>query len=259
MQDRVLPDLLRLGGALTPLGGKPERPPLIESRTHKALFIEGGRMIGADMVARDVGRAVAHLELRNLIEPMANVRPRRIVAQDVASDAPQDFVEQLRDLIVRIIETTRPSYIVLFVPVQWRLSQALGLSFLGAGDVAPEQWALSEGSAHAFAGFFSDAPAFHFPEVPEDALYVVDLARYVRGETWPLTDAEEVSVRVLTEDEALERARRTDGRDEVGVEEIAMRWREHVFVTVDPGLQLSGDRDDSVVTAVELPAAFGRR
>ncbi len=258
-KNRVVPDLLRIADALTMLDAKPEKPPLFESRAHKALFIEGGRMIGADMVALHVGRSVAHVELRQLIEPMANVPSTLIVAEDASSssDPAQEFTKELHRLISRIAGDTEPEYAVLFMPIQWRLSQALGLSFLGTGVSVPEAWALSEGSAHDFAGFFAGIPAFQFPEVPDEVLYLVDLTRYMSAESWPLTDAASLSMRILGEDEALERARRTEGHEQIGDEEISMRWREQVFITVDPGIRLNDDRDDSAITAVQLPAAFG--
>jgi hypothetical protein len=255
--DRIVPDLLRLGHALTPRATRPTQPPLIESRTHKALFIKGDRVLGGDMIARDVGRQVAHLELRQLIEPMARVKSIPIFREDDTPYADQDFVEQLRSLISRMVEMNKTNYVVLLLPIQWRLSQALGLPFLGASAAAPVEWSLSEGTASDFLGFFATVPVFQFPEVPDSVIYVVDLARYVVGESWEVSASERVTVSVLSEDDARKRAQRTEGHVEVGEEEIAMRWREQAFITVDPGLRLSDNRDESAVIAVELPAELG--
>jgi hypothetical protein len=133
----------------------------------------------------------------------------------------------------------------------------MGLSFL-SGPAPPEEWGLSEGAAQDFAGVFEGVPVFRFPEVPDDVLYVVDLASYATAEEWRPAEDEIVTVTVLDGDEARERARHDPGREEIGEDEIARRWLETALVTVDPGLRVSDQRDESAVTAITLPASVRR-
>jgi hypothetical protein len=121
--------------------------------------------------------------------------------------------------------------VALFLPLRWQLAGALGLSFLGGGMSPPEEWQLSEGASHAFAGVFEGAAAFHFREVPKNVLYVVDLSGYVTAEAWQPNEKNAVTVTVLSEDEARERAQRDPGRNEIDEAEIVRRWRETALVT----------------------------
>ena len=255
---RVVSGLLRLGDAVTRLEEPPADPPLIQSQTHKALFVEDSHMIGAEMVASDVGRQLAHLELRNLIQPMEGVDRRQLVGGDGDSESVPEFVEQLRAVVARAVDAAPANSVALFLPLQWQLAQALGLSFLGGGHSPPERWGLSEGAVHDFAGVFEGAATFHFPEVPKDVLYVVDLSRYVTAEAWQPTEEQTVTVTVLGEDAARERAQHDSGRKEIGEDEIVQRWRETALVIVDPGLRLSDERDDSALTAIRLPDSLRR-
>jgi hypothetical protein len=254
---RVLPGLLRLAGAATAIDAPPENPPRMQIQAPKALFVENRRLVLADLAAGEVGRRMARLELEALLQPMASADARQIVADDPEAENAPAFVEQLRTLVARATEAPDPSYVVLLVPVQWRLSQAVGFSFL-RHVAPPAEWGLSEAAAHDFAGVFEGAPVFQLPWVPDDVLYVVDLARYVTAEEWQPSEEEIVTVTVLDEDEARERARHDSGREEVGEDEIVRRWRETALVTVDPGLRLSDQRDASAVTAIKLPASLLR-
>jgi hypothetical protein len=192
-----------------------------------------------------------------LIEPMASAEPRQLVADDAGGENVPEFVDQLRALVGRAVQAA-PTSVALFLPLQWQLAEAFGLSFLGGGMSPPDEWGLSEGAAHDFAGVFEGAAAFHFPEVPRDLLYIVDLSRYVTAEAWQPSEARIVTVTVLSEDEAQERAQRDPGRDEIGEDEIVRRWRETALVNVDPGFRLSEQRDDSALTAIRLPASLRR-
>ncbi len=254
---RVVPDLLRLGNVVTALDTPPDDPPLIQSQVHKALFVANSRMIGAEMVAGDVGRQVTHLELRKLVQPMEEANVREIVADDSGSEAPSDFVEQLRLLVVRAVQRAESGRITVLIPIQWQLSQALGLAFLG-GATPPEDWALSEGTAQGYAGVFEGVPVFQFPEVPDDVLYIVDLSRYVKAESWQPAEETAVAITVVDEVQARERAQHDPGRDQIGEDEIVRRWRETALITVDPAMRLSDDRDASAVTAIRLPASLIR-
>ena len=252
---RVVPDLLRLSGALTALDAPPDDRALVQSQTYKALFVEDSRVIGIEMNAREVGQKAAHRELGILIEPMADVDARQIIADDVGAPDPAGFVEQLRVLVAGASQGTEAAYVAVFIPIQWQLSQALGLSFL-RGTAPPDEWAMSEGAAQDFAGLFEGVPVFQFPEVPQGVLYIVDLSRYVIAESWQPSEEGTVTVAVLDENEARERAQNDSGRDEIGEEEIVRRWRETALITVDLGLRLSEERDDSAVTAIRLPVSL---
>jgi len=252
---RVLPDLLRIGGTIRRRDHRPDPPPLFEFLPHKALFVEDERVIGGDMVARDIGRKIAHRELGELIEPMSEAAIRHLGTEGSVEQAQADFVEQLNELIEITRDGSNRDFF-LFLPIQWRLSQALGIPFLGAGAAPPETWELSKGAAGDFVGAFAGVPAFQFPEVPGEVLYLVDLSRYVEAEVWSSSDAERLSIVALSEEEAEKRAARTEGREEVGEQEMAMRWQEHVVVVVDPGLRLAADRDQSAITAIAVPSAF---
>ena len=251
---RVLPGLLRLGGAVTAIDAPPENPPRMQIQAPKALFVENSRLIGLEMAAGNVGRQMTRLELEPLLQPMESADAGQLVADDPEAENAPEFVEQLRRLVARATQAPEPSYVVLLIPVQWRLSQAMGFSFLRS-VAPPEEWGLSEGAAHDFAGVFEGAPVFQLPWVPDNVLYVVDLAHYVTAEEWQPSEEEIVTVTLVDEDEARERAQHDSGRDQVGEDEIVRRWRETALVTVDPGLRLSDQRDDSAVTAIALPAS----
>jgi hypothetical protein len=255
---RVVPDLLRLAGSATALDVPPDDPPLIQSQTHKGLFTADSRFVGAEMIAGDVGRQLAHLELRTLIQPMASADPRLLVADEPRAENAADFVLQLRQLVAHAVRAAEPTSIVLLLPIGWQLAEALGLSFLGGRATPPDEWGLSEGAAHNFAGMFEGAAAYHFPQIPKDVLYIVDLSRYVTAETWQPSDETAVTVTVLSEEEARSRAQKDPGKDELGEEEIVRRWSETALVTVDPGLRVSEERDVSALTAVRLPAPLRR-
>lgn len=258
-KSRIVPDLLRLAGAITSLDARPDDPPLIQSQPPKAFFTDDARFVGLDMIARDIGTEAAHLELRTLIQPMADAEPAMLVADDPAADNVTEFVEQLRPIVARAVQAAdAPAAVVVLVPLQWQLSEALGLAFLGGGAAPPADWSVSEGTAHDYSGVFEGAAAYHFPEVAGDVLYVVDLSRYVAAEAWRPGDGEDVTVAEVSEEDARARAERDPARDELGGDEIVRRWREIALVTVDPGLRISAERDASAITAVRLPASLQR-
>ena len=255
---RVVPDLLRLADAVTAVDGPPDNPPLIQSQTHKGLFTADGRFVGAEMIAGDVGRQLAHLELRTLIQPMSSAEPRLLVVDDPGAENATDFVVQLRRLVAHSVQAADQASVVLLIPIGWQLAEALGLSFLRGRATPPDEWGLSEGAAHSFAGVFEGAAAYRFPQVPKDVLYIVDLARYVHAEAWQPSDEKAVTVTVLNEEDARSRAQTDPGRDELSEDEIVRRWRETALVTVDPGLRMSEERDASALTAVRLPGSLRR-
>jgi len=71
-----------------------------------------------------------------------------------------------------------------------------------------------------------------------------------------LSDEQAVAVDTFTEDEARSRARQDPGRDEIGEDEIARRWREMALIRVDPGLRLCERRDSAALTAISLATAL---
>jgi hypothetical protein len=258
-KSRIVPDLLRLAGAVTPLDTPPADPPLIESRPPKAYFTADSRFVGLDMIARDIGREVAHLELRTLIQPMTNAEPSVLIADDAGVENAAAFVGQLRPIVVSAVQAAMtPTAVVVLVPLQWQLAEALGLPFLGGGAAPPEAWGVSEGTAHGYSGVFEGAAAYRFPEVPDDVLYVVDLSRYVKAHTWQMSDDAAVTVKQVSEADARFRAERDPGRDEIGVEEIVRRWREIALVTVDAGLRICEERNVSALTVIRLPISLQR-
>jgi hypothetical protein len=256
---RVVSGLLRIAGAATAVGAPPDKPPLVQSQVNKGLFVADSRWVGADMVAQDVGRQTAQLELRTLIAPMENVDRRSLVADEQAgAEIASEFREQLRLLVADAAQNAEPTSVVLLLPISWQLSEALGFPFLGRSAKPPEEWGLSEGAAHAFTGVFEGAATYRFPHVPKDVLYVVNLARYAIAETWQRPEEQIVTVTVLTEGEARERAQRSSDPDKLGEDEIVRRWLETAFITVDPGLLIREDRDSVAITAVRLPASLTR-
>jgi hypothetical protein len=255
---RVVPDLLRLAGAVTELTAPPDDQPLINSQASKNFFTADGRFVGLDMMARDIGNSVAHLELSTLIQPMTDAEPRLLVTDDAGAGDAAEFVEQLRPIVAGAVQAATPTAVVVLVPIGWQLAEAMGLAFLGGGPSPPEEWRVSEGTTHNYAGVFEGAAAYHFPEVPSDVLYVVDLSRYATAETWPLSDDAAVTVTEISEADARERAEQDPGKDELGEEEIVRRWREIALVTVDPGLRISGERDAAALTAIRLPTSLQR-
>lgn len=141
----------------------------------------------------------------------------------------------------------------------------------GDWDTLLEHWEVDEFSSHPTVireleeavsrgetGLFEGVAAYHLPQVPPDALYVVDLSRYVTAEAWQPSDEQAVTVTVLSEEEARSRAQKDPGRDELGEEEIVRRWGETALVTVDPGLRMIEERDASALTAIRLPPSLRR-
>jgi hypothetical protein len=167
-------------------------------------------------------------------EATRQLRDGRSRRSDPGAENVPEFVEQLRVLVARAVQAAAPTSVMLLLPLQWQLAEALGLSFLGGGMSPPEEWGLSDSAAHDFAGVFERAAAFHFPEVPNDVLFIVDLSRYVVAEAWQPNDENVVTVTVPSENEARERAQRDPGKEEIGEDEIVRRWRETALVTVDP-------------------------
>jgi hypothetical protein len=255
---RVVPGLLRLAGAVIRLDAPPSDPPLIQSQTHKGLFIADSRWVGADMNARDVGRQMAQLELRTLIQPMGSADRRSLIPDEHGAENATDFLEQLRLVVADAARDTEPTSLALFLPISWQLSEALGFSFLGRSAKPPNEWHLSEGADYAFVGAFQGVATYRFPHVPKDVLYVVDLSRYVTAEAWQPSEGQAVTVTVLDEKEARSRAQRSADSRELGEEEIVRQWLETALVTVDPGLRISEERDASAVTAVRLPGSLRR-
>lgn len=258
-KSRVVPGVLRLAGAVRTLDAPPTDPPLIQSQTHKGLFIADSRWVGADMNAQDVGRQATHLELRTLIQPMEDVGRRSLVADESgAGDQASEFREQLRTVVVDAARDSEPGSVALLLPISWQLSEALGFSPLGRSAMPPDEWGLSEGAARSFIGSFEEVATYRFPHVPKDVLYVVDLSRYAIAEAWQPSEEKDVTVTVLTEEEARERAQRTSDPEERGEAEITRGWLETAFITVDTGLRINKARDASAVTAVRVPSALRR-
>lgn len=256
-KSRVVPDLFRLAGAITTLGTTPADPPLIRSEPPKGFFTDDARFVALDMIARDIGQVVAQLELQALIQPMTNAEPMELVADNAGADNTAEFREQLRQFVASAVEAaTTPTAVVVLVPLHWQLSEALGLAFLGSGTRPPEDWGVSEATAHNYSGVFEGAAAYHFRDVPADVLYVVDLSRYAAAESWQSGVDSDVTVTEFGEDEARSRAEQDPAREELGVDEIVRRWRECVVVTVDPGLRVSEERDASALTAIRLPGSL---
>lgn len=260
-ENRVVPGLLTVAGAVRDAPGAPDTPPLITTTTHKALFVHGGRMVGADLVASDIGRVVAHLELDKLIGPMSALPLERALRDGPdprASDAVDVFIERLRNVLSSTAQTRLGAWTALLLPVQWRLSQALGLAFLRAGAAPPDAWNATEGVVRAFTGTFDGRPAFQFAEVPDDRLYIVDLARYALAVAWELGEQEIVTVDALDAAQARERAQRTEGRDAIGEDEMALRWQEQAVITINPGLMIPAERDSAAAMALEVPIGLRR-
>jgi hypothetical protein len=258
-KSRVVPGLLRLAGAVTTLEARPPDPPLVQSQTHKGLFIADSRWVGADMNAQDVGRQLTQLELRTLIRPMEAADRRSLVSEEHGgSEHASEFREQLRLVVAEAARDVESTAVVLLLPISWQLSEALGFSFLGRSAKPPDEWGLSEGAAHAFVGVFEEVATYRFPQVPKDALYVVDLSRYATAEAWQPSQEQDVTVTVLSEEEARERAQRTSDPEERGEAEIMRGWLETAFITVDPGLSINEARDDAALTAISLPSALRR-
>ena len=257
-KQRVLPDLLRMGDALIQLNARPSDASPLTSRAPKAFFVADERVVGADMWAKDAGRNLARWELERLTKPMENVGRSQLVVDDPAVGDISEFVERLQTLISRVSDKAGSNFVALLLPLQWPLSQALGIPFLGRSATPPQEWGFSDSSAYVFAGVFAGVPVLRLPEVPEDAIYVVDFLRYVKAEKWEPDEQEAVGTTVPTEDEAREFAQRDPALNEIGEEEIVRRWRETALIRIDPGLRLLSERDDSAVTAVNIPSSLRR-
>ena len=117
---------------------------------------------------------------------------------------------------------------------------------------------MSEGGAHHYAGIFEGTPVFRLPQVPRDVVYVTDLSRYVNADVWEPGEDKVVTITVLEESDARERARRDPARDELGEDEIVRRWLETAIVNVDPGLRLREERDKSALIAIRPPTSLMR-
>jgi hypothetical protein len=80
----------------------------------------------------------------------------------------------------------------------------------------------------------------------------------VSAEVWQPSEEQAVTVSVLSEEEARERAQHSTDTRELGKEEIVRRWLETAFITLDPGLRVSEERVTSALTAIRLPRSLRR-
>jgi hypothetical protein len=257
-EERVLPSLLQWAGAAR----EGERDPslLIESYTHRALFVEGGRMVGADFVARDLGRSVSALEVDRLLATATRATVETLRAPSDGRGLDEETAATFSESLRARLTDLEGNYVhpILVIPVSWRLSEALGLPFLGGSIEAPASWGLNPGASREFVGYFGSWPVFQLPATPDRVCYAVDLARYAVATIWPVPDDEEVVVVSVDAAEAERRAARTARDADESLADVARQWRGQVRVLVDPGLSLNAERNAEALVAIQLPPLLSR-
>ena len=158
----------------------------------KGLFTDIQPVIGLDMVAHERGSDLARGEVQKLIglfdeAPQGDVGDRDIPA------AVTNVLNELREA------GYNPS--AIFLPVQWRLNQELGLAPVGPMNPPAPPW-LADERSHWYEGSFEEVDVFESTAVPGDRLLAVDIARWGRVSQWLLPGGDELLIELTSFDEA---------------------------------------------------------
>lgn len=153
----------------------------------KGMFISDPRVMGAGWAANDIGRGLAEAEIEKLAEAA-------IASPEFAGREGMSLAERLRAAIVEVRQ--HGELVVVLVPVDWQLVQALELTMSGwrGGGVDPPGW-LPEGGRDSFLGTADEVPVFDARRMPENKIVLIALDSFARWRQWrSAEDAPDVEV-----------------------------------------------------------------
>jgi hypothetical protein len=197
----------------------------------KDLFVDESRVVGGEMVAADLGRALAHGEMDRLCAELADSTELEVGGET--------FAGRVRNGIDGQSEAGYSVQLVL-TPVSWRIHRDMGLpERFAPRPELPASLELPSESLHWYAGTLDGAVVIDWPAVPNDRIYFVDLNAFGLWRQYPAsTEGEEVLVEIRTYDEtsALELAQRDPNLlrtpERESVEARATELRKHVLLHV---------------------------
>ena len=252
MNARLLRDVFVRQSEVELLDGPPEGhvDMIYKSWMPKSFFTPDSRLVGLEMVSGDLSRVTGRAEVDQLIAALPADDPP-------AAEAP------LADTVSAVIAAMRlsgrsPSLIV--IPLGFQLRRALGLVRQGSFEEAYPIVPLAR--RKDFKGVFDGVPVIDFPQVPEDRLWVLDLAAALRFREWPSDEdsgirfelksfAEQQAAAMLVEHPEV----RGEGRsDEEAIHEI----QERVLLTLTICWEIIAAESDAAVT-VQVPPGLRRK
>jgi hypothetical protein len=197
----------------------------------KDLFVDESRVVGGEMVAADLGRALAHGEMDRLCAELADSTELEVGGET--------FADTVRNGMDGQSEAGYSVQLTL-TPVSWRIHRDMGLpERFAPRPELPAGLELPSESLHWFAGTLDGAAVIDWPAVPKDRIYFVDLAAFGFWRQYPVSEEDdEVRIEIRTYDQtsALELARgdtnllRTPDRESVDAR--AAELRKHVLLHV---------------------------
>jgi hypothetical protein len=201
----------------------------IESWFLKSVFIREPRVFGLEHTAEESGRGLALWEWRTLLD-RAEVSPAATVEDGMTA------AERLRSALTELREAGyRPSLVL--VPIDWRLYQALDLRLAPerGGDAPIPPWLKDVEGRSGFLGTVDDVPVVEHHHVPDNCVYVFDLARFATFKEPDVLDPPgpvTVKVTAFDEDEIRElvRQHRVEFDEEVDEEAKVRRLQQQVLV-----------------------------
>ena len=139
----------------------------------KSFFTSDSRLVGLEMVSGDLSRVTGRAEVDELIAALSAGDPP--AAEGALADTVSAVIAAMR------LSGRSPSLIV--IPLGWELRLTLGLVRQGSFEEAYPMVPLAR--RKDFEGVFDGVPVIDFPQVPEDRLWVIDLAAALRFREWP--------------------------------------------------------------------------
>jgi hypothetical protein len=216
----------------------------------KSFFTSDSRLVGLEMVSGDLSRVTGRAEVDELIAALSAGDPP--AAEGALADTVSAVIAAMR------LSGRSPSLIV--IPLGFQLRRALGLVRQGSFEEAYPMVPLAR--RKDFEGVFDGVPVIDFPQVPEDRLWVIDLAAALRFREWP--SDEESGIRFVLEsfDEQQATAMlaehpevRGEGRsDEEAIHEI----QERVLLTLTICWEIRPAEQGAVAT-VQVPRVLQRK
>jgi hypothetical protein len=148
----------------------------------KGLFTSTQEVHGLDMVWNDIGESIARGEVGRLVESIQNSRQSPPVLES------ESFQEAIRRAAEKL-ESEGFSPAVIMVPISWRLQQTLEVGRFFGADRAPSKLNLTGAKAeHWYEGSFEGLEVFESTRVPQERVYVIDLAGLGRLRQWTVDE-----------------------------------------------------------------------
>ena len=173
---RVLRDTVEVHGGVIALGQSPEGHEGLVARSWapRGFFTPDSRVVGLDLMARDLARPVRDAERQQLVAALP---------QDDFEETDEGEVASALTTVIRRMRSDGFDPTLIVLPLNWRLERALGLEGLGALPVDHEL--VPPLHRREFSGVFDDVPALDLVGMPPDRVWVLDLAQAIRFEEWP--------------------------------------------------------------------------